>query len=161
MCGWSQCPQSVSNLDVAGTVSVGEASPKETVALSQPLPYSVTVAPELIEEFPFVESLPKSEKSKLAKIWDAFHAARALSAEHGILLHQSFVALLLDISRQRVKELIKDGRLKAVMLGDKELVTENSVIAWAQAEHKAGRPVNVPSTIAESYRRTKKALKVK
>lgn len=119
------------------------------------------MAPELIEEFPFVESLPKSEKSQLAKIWDAFNAARAASAEHGILLHQSFVALLLDISHQRVNQLIKEGRLKAVMLGDKELVTENSLIAWAQAEHKTGRPVNAPRTIAESYRRTKKALKLK
>lgn len=107
-----------------------------------------------ISEFPFVESLPKREKSKLAKLWDHFKEVKEQTEKHGALLPQTFVADLLGISRQRVHTLVNEGRLGTVRVGNNRLVTEASIVAWAQAEHPNGVNLNLPKTNTEIFKRT-------
>lgn len=95
-------------------------------------------------EFPFVGSLPRAEKSRLAKLWDHFQDVRAAAAVHGVLLPQHYAATLLGVSKQRVNFLVKEGRLESVDLGGHPYVTEKSMLDYAKAERKVGRPVTVP-----------------
>lgn len=106
-----------------------------------------------ITEFPFVDEMPKGEKSKLAKIWDQFQALSDAQKEHGILLPPAFVASMLGVSRQRISEVCKDGRLVVVQVGGRPFVTEHSVIDYAKAERKVGRPLNIPTTNKEIFKR--------
>lgn len=92
-------------------------------------------------EFPFVQSLPKREKSKLAKVWDLFNEARRISQEKGLLVPATLAATLCDVSRNRIYELMQDGRLDRIELNGHVFVTEQSLVAWAATERKAGRPV--------------------
>lgn len=93
-----------------------------------------------VNEFPFVSELTVREKSKVAKLWDHFQELKAITAEKGILVPPGLVAQLLGVSRQRVHQLIEAGKLEAVLVGDKSFITENSLKAWAEAEHRTGRP---------------------
>lgn len=92
-------------------------------------------------EMPFVAELPKREKSKLAKVWDAFDEIARITETEGVLIPQSLAAKLLDVCRQRVFELVEEGRLKAYEVNGVRFVTENSVVAYAKSERKAGRPL--------------------
>jgi len=98
-----------------------------------------------VNEFPFVAALPKREKSKMAKLWDSFREVKAITDEKGMLLPQKFAADLIGVSRQRVQELVEDGRLERVDLRGHPFITEKSMIAFAQSERKNGRPVKLPS----------------
>jgi hypothetical protein len=94
-----------------------------------------------ITEFPFVETMPKREKSKLAKLWAHLSAVRAIVAEKGTLLPQHMVADMLNLSRSRVGQLVDDGRLEAVEIHGVRYVTADSVEACAKIERKiTGRP---------------------
>lgn len=92
-------------------------------------------------EFPFMAEVPKSEKSKLAKVWDHFKAVSAVVEKKGMLVPQHLAAELLGVSRQRIWVLANEGRLEGIELGGIRYVTEDSVIAFAKLERKAGRPV--------------------
>jgi len=93
-----------------------------------------------ITEFPFVETLPKREKTKLAKLWDHLAAVKRIIDEKGTVLPQHMVADLLDLSRSRIGQLIDDGRLEAVEIHGFRYVTETSVVSFAKEERKNGRP---------------------
>jgi excisionase family DNA binding protein len=96
-------------------------------------------------EMPFMATVPKREKSKLVKLWDHFNELKAITAEKGMLIPQHYAAQVLGISRQRVHVLVNDGRIEAVEVGGCRYVTEESVVAYAHSERKAGRPVEVPT----------------
>lgn len=105
-----------------------------------------------VTEFPFVEAMPKREKSKLAKLWEHFQELKAIAAEKGVIIPQNYAADLLGVSRQRVHQLVNDGRLEAVEVRGIRFVTEASVMEWAKAERdKGGRPATVPG-IRETFR---------
>jgi hypothetical protein len=101
-------------------------------------------------EFPFVESLPKREKSKLRKVWDELEALRQVSAEKGQLLPVQFVVQLVGVSAQRVHQLMAAGTLERVEVNGRPFVTESSVLAWCKTERKAGRPPKVPTNDREA-----------
>lgn len=96
-------------------------------------------------EFPFVQELPKRERSKLANLWDVLKEARAATEHHGSLVPPSFAADLLGISRQRLHVLMEEGKLETVTFHGKRFVGENSLVAWAKAERQNGRPVSPTS----------------
>jgi len=97
-----------------------------------------------ITEFPFVEELPRREKSKLAKLWDHLAAVRAITAEKGTLIPQHMAAGLLNVCKQRVCQLIDDGKLEGIEVHGVRYVTADSCEAWAKAERsKGGRPRKV------------------
>lgn len=102
-----------------------------------------------LNEFPFVESLPKREKSKLRKLWDELETLRQTSAEKGPLLPVSFVASLSGVSKQRVHQLMESGQLERVEVNGHPFVTENSLVGWVKSERKSGRPPKVPESVGE------------
>lgn len=99
-------------------------------------------------ECPFVATLPKREKSKMAKVWERFQELARITEEKGMLVPVPLVAKVLGVSRQRCGELIKLGRLESVEVDGHHFVVEASVVAYAQSERKAGRPVK-PLTVAQ------------
>jgi DNA-directed RNA polymerase subunit F len=109
-----------------------------------------------IMEMPFVADLPKREKSKLRKLWDGLSELSKVAEEKGMLIQQSVAAKLLDVSPQRVNDLVKLGRLEIYVFNGVPLVTENSVVDYAKSERKAGRPVGVPTTAKEAWQRARK-----
>lgn len=110
----------------------------------------------IVNEFPFVAELPKREKSKLAKLWDQLAEVRAITNEKGLILPQSFVSKLLDVSDQRISQLLDDGKLDGVCINGRRFVTEKSVIEWAGQEHKTGRPTKAHQVAEEGNLATAK-----
>lgn len=110
-------------------------------------------------EFPFMAEVPKREKSKLARVWDHFKAVSAVVEQKGMLVPQHLAAELLGVSRQRIWVLANEGRLEGVELGGIRYVTEDSVIAFAKLERKAGRPVALPKTNREMWSASMRAAK--
>jgi len=103
-------------------------------------------------EFAFVSALPKREKSKLAKVWDTFNELRAAMASKGDLVPATMAAKCLDISRQRVWELMQAGKLDRVEVDGHVFVTADSVVALAKSERKAGRPFKTPTNYREAWK---------
>lgn len=112
-------------------------------------------------DFPFVQDLPKREKSKLATLWDQFQAFRKASAEHGSLLPQNFAAELLGVSRQRIHQLIEEGKLQVVCVHTSRFITEGSLVDLAKSERKAGRPFKLPETTKEMWSASRRAATAK
>jgi len=119
------------------------------------------VSDAITADFPFVQELPKREKSKLASVWEQFQAFQKAVAEHGALLPQGFAAELLGVSPQRVNQLIELGRLQVVSVHTSRLVTESSLIELAKTERKAGRPFKVPQTTKEVWAASRRSLSAK
>ncbi len=112
-----------------------------------------------VMEFPYVEQLPKREKSRLKKLWEHVAEIRAITEEKGLLLPVKLTASLLDISQQRIDQLCQAGSLERVNINGHPFVTETSIIEWGSSERKAGRPPNLPTTMKESWKRTKAGQK--
>lgn len=106
-----------------------------------------------VSEFPFVGELPKREKSKVAKLWDVLKEFRAVQEREGDLVPLAFAVKLLDISHQRGSQLCEAGRLKRIDFGGVAYVTEASLVDWAKAEHRNGRPPNMPKSAGEMWKR--------
>ena len=102
-----------------------------------------------VAEFPFVERLPKVAKSRLQHVWDCFKELRQVVAVEGMLIQQTYASKLLGVSRQRVADLIAEGRLKAISVGGVRHVTESSLVCYMQSERKAGRPVKADRDAAD------------
>lgn len=98
-------------------------------------------------EFPFVNELPKRDRSRFSVAWDKlrlFHAqVSALTAEHGALVPMRLVPPVLNISNQRVCQLCDAGKLHRFEVGDVVFISEASIVALAKTERKAGRPFKV------------------
>jgi hypothetical protein len=106
-----------------------------------------------ISEFPFVEALPKREKSKLARVWDMLKEMKAAVDAEGQLVPVNLTCKLLDVSRTRIDQFCAAGRLRRVTIGDHVFITEKSIVECARDERKSGRPLNVPTTAKETWNR--------
>jgi hypothetical protein len=122
---------------------------QEKLAKLQRIGFPPAMSQALSAEFPFVENLPKREKSKLRKVWEELETLRQVSAEKGQLLPMAFAAKLAGVSRQRIYDLCEAGRLESVQINGHPFVTENSLVEWVKTERKAGRPPKVPQTMGE------------
>lgn len=100
---------------------------------------------QAIAEFPFVERLPKREKSRLGKLWDAFSQFKALTEKHGTIIPIPLAAEMAGVSRQCIENYVARGRLAAVELNGRFYVLEDSFIEYAKSERKPGRPLKSPS----------------
>jgi hypothetical protein len=105
-----------------------------------------------VSEFPFVESLPKREKSKLAKVWDLLSEMKAATEEQGQLVPVNLTCKLLDLSRSRIDTICSDGRLRRVKVCDHVFITENSIVEFARVERKNGRPLKIPTTAKQTWK---------
>lgn len=91
-------------------------------------------------EFPFVEELPKREKSRVMKLWDHFKEAKAIMAEKGMLVPVKLAGDIAGVSHQRILQLCQARTLERIELHGHPFITENSFVEWAKSERKAGRP---------------------
>jgi hypothetical protein len=98
-------------------------------------------------EFPFVAELPKREKRAVVTAWDMWQEAKELIAAKGNLIPLTLAADLGGVSKQRISDLVRAGRLERVALGNHVFVTESSLLSWVRSERKPGRPW--PSTIGD------------
>jgi len=95
--------------------------------------------------FPFVEDLPKREKTRWQKVMELFDKAKQLTAEKGVLIPATLAAKLGDVSHQRICQLMEKGKLERVQLDGHIFVTEQSLIQWLKSPaDKGGRPPSKP-----------------
>jgi len=80
------------------------------------------------------------------------HQMREAVEKHGPLFPQGFIPLVLDLSRQRVAQLIDNGHLATVSLGGKTWVPMAALDLFLSEERKAGRPTR-ELTLREGFRR--------
>jgi hypothetical protein len=106
-----------------------------------------------LAEFPFVAELPKREKSKVATLWDAFQEASRIVEERGMCVPPIVAAKLLGVSKQRVGQIMDDGRLETVDVCGHRMILEDSLVEFCKSERKNGRPLNLPKDTAEILRR--------
>jgi hypothetical protein len=99
-------------------------------------------------EFPFVEQLPKREVKKVCGVWDLIKSYRDNYATDGILLPVSISAQALNVSKQRVHQLVETGRLKIRYINGSAFITENSLLECAETARKIGRPFKTGATVA-------------
>ncbi len=99
-------------------------------------------------EMPFVASLPKREAKQVRTLWEQIGELKIILTDERELLPMSVVHTLAGVSRQRVSELVKAGRLERVDVGPLSFVTKASVMPYVESQRKAGRPW--PSTVSLS-----------
>jgi hypothetical protein len=95
-------------------------------------------------DFPFVAALPKREKSRAVKRWEALQEYKSLCEKHGALIPQNAAADMLEMTHQRVSQIILDGRLVVIKFYGHNFITHDSLLDFAQTERKPGRPWNKP-----------------
>lgn len=93
-----------------------------------------------VVEFPFVADLTVRQKGRVAKLWDHLAELRKVVEEKGMVIPQHMAANLLDLSKQRIGQLVDDGRLESIEMHGVRYVTEESVVAFAKEERRNGRP---------------------
>lgn len=101
------------------------------------------MAQDMTFDFPFVADLPKREARPVVKLWDELKEFEEMVRQDGAAIPVTFAAKLLNVSRQRVYDLCETGRLRRVELGGHSFITSESLVEWARAEHKSGRPAGV------------------
>lgn len=90
----------------------------------------MTAAPQF-ELFPeMLKGLPKREKTR----WEELREMQELTREKGALLPRGTAAEILDVSRQRVDELIKAGRIELFKFLGKSWVCESDLLRFAKSE---------------------------
>jgi len=99
-----------------------------------------------ITEFPFVEAMPKREKSRIAKLWDEFSQMREAMQKAGGLVPPVMAAELAGVSHQRIWQLVEAGKLERVEFCGRGFITGDSFEAWAKSERKNGRPLKEPAS---------------
>lgn len=97
-------------------------------------------------EFPFVEGMPKRERSRLQKFWDLLGEIKQMREQHGQLIPPELAAKLIGVSQQRVDQLMGAGKLMRLEIDGRPFVGENSLVEFARSERKAGRPPKLPET---------------
>lgn len=97
---------------------------------------------EATMDMPFLATLPKRERSRVANLWEHFAELRALMQDKGTLVPPTIAAELLHVARQRIDQLVESGRLERVEFRGRPFITEVSLVRWAEAEHRNGRPLN-------------------
>ena len=95
-------------------------------------------------EFGFVATLPKTEE-RPKSAWDELEEIKIVWKSKGTLIPVNFAVKLLEVSRQRVYDLVETGRLETVQFGHNQFITESSLKAFATSERKTGRPLKVPT----------------
>jgi uncharacterized protein (UPF0261 family) len=110
--------------------------------------------------FPFLADVPQKTSSRLARVLHSVQAIRAAVDRCGALVPREMLPTLLDVSHQRVAQLVNEGQLSQVEIQGHRFVTEDSLVAWVRAERKAGRPRKVkPPTIEQSQEIAREIMK--
>lgn len=100
-------------------------------------------------ELPLVD-LVAGQRSWLREFLDAGRL-------HGPLIFRAHVPAILDVSRQRVHELIEKGQLKTVAVRGQEFVAVRELEKYFEQDHKNGVPRNVELSILRRFAGSKKS----
>ena len=93
----------------------------------------------MMGEFGFVATLPKTEE-RPKSAWEKWaEIKRVIDAEEGLVPVRLAVEML-GVSRQRVYELIEEGKVKTFDVVGQQFISFKSLSAWAHSERKAGKP---------------------
>jgi hypothetical protein len=108
-----------------------------------------------VEQFEFSEfaNVERSAKKRsvLRQYMDAIE-------KHGSLLPQSMMAAALDLSTQRISQLIAEDKLASIEVAGKNFIPVASLELYLAEEHKAGRPWD-PGSRWAIYKRIRAAKK--
>lgn len=89
------------------------------------------------ESFGFVESLPR-EEMVLTPLEQYVKWRDALEGRH--VVPPALAALILNVSKQRVHQLMDENKLQVVEILEKTFITEDSLLSFAQSvKAKGGR----------------------
>lgn len=83
-----------------------------------------------------LRGLPRKEKSK----WEQLREMQEITRERGALLPTGLAAEVLDLSRQRLFQLLEAGRISQHEFFGRKWVTEKDLLDFAKSERKPGRP---------------------
>jgi len=90
---------------------------------------------EMFPDLPTVK-LPKRVKTK----WEELNELCDLVDQHGPILPFSMAADLLDLSQQRVCQLVNAGKLSSVEFQGRRWVAEREIRRFIELDRKPGRP---------------------
>jgi hypothetical protein len=91
-----------------------------------------------VSEFPFVESIPKREKSKLQACWDEMAEFVEVSRQEQGLVTVTFACKALKVSRTRIDQMCEAGILKRFEMCGHVMISVRSIRDRAEAERQAG-----------------------
>jgi len=112
---------------------------------------------EVAEQFTLFD-IPADEPKKVRTKWQELQEMAEVADANGGLVPPVVAASLLDVSRQRVYELMKDARFRSYVFFGVTYVPVDDVVAFVNSERKSGRPVaEPPKSLRESIRRVRKA----
>jgi hypothetical protein len=95
------------------------------------------------ELFPVIEAEAR-KKSALRVFMDVID-------RHGPLIERAHIPVVLDLSRQRVHQLVEAGRIATIEVQGREFIPMASLEAYLADERKNGRPVR-ERTMSENFR---------
>jgi hypothetical protein len=102
--------------------------------------------------FPIVEEVA-GDRSWLREFIDAVE-------KHGPLVFRAHVPLILDVSRQRVHELIENGQLEVITILGRDYVSFESLERYFVSDHsKGGPPRNIELRMLRRLTASQKKLK--
>lgn len=108
------------------------------------------------EQFSLFE-IPASEPKRVKTKWQELAEMSKVDEEAGGLVPIFVAAALLDVSHQRVSQMLESGRLQHWVFFDRKFVGVNDLADYVNSERKGGRPVSdPPTTLKESLRRVRK-----
>lgn len=114
---------------------------------------SLNVQGETAVELAFMNEVPK-RATAFTRMLDSFQLLRDVIATKGLYIPAGFVKDILGVSKQRVHQLINDGRLETVQLNHMHYVTEKSLLEFITAEKKTRGPaIALAQTKREAWNR--------
>jgi hypothetical protein len=96
------------------------------------------------ELFPVLSTRAAAKRSPLREMIDAID-------QHGPLFPRAFLPMVLTLSKQRVSQLVGEGRIATVDVAGRQMVPMAALEVFLSEERKTGRPVK-EHTLAESIR---------
>lgn len=91
--------------------------------------------------------------------WDLFNRMSEIQKREGMLVPVMLAAKVLNVSRTRIDQLVEAGSLNRIEVDGHVFLTENSVVAFAKTERKAGRPSKPSFTLSDAMDAAKNGLK--
>jgi hypothetical protein len=104
---------------------------------------------DAVLEFPFTADLPAAERedgqTRRERAERQVRVLRTMIEKKGVYMPIGIVSRVLDVSRQRVHDIVRQGHLDKVEFDGTTFITEASLIEYVNSERKAGRPPKVPT----------------
>jgi hypothetical protein len=93
-----------------------------------------------IPEFAFVEALPKREAKAVHSVTEAWNEFQITLQQKGSVIPPGVAAKMANVSRQRLHQLVQDGRLESVSILNHSFITARSFTDWVSSPRLGGRP---------------------